>query len=121
MDQFCIGEILWFLLRWRRVGGKGGYSMQMVFDDVHDVQSPTLGDMDVEALRRYGHQVIDWITTYLTSTERYPILSRAVPGGIRSALPQQAPEQPEKMEDILEDMNRLVVPGISHWNSEIGR
>src|SRR2546429_8119884 len=91
--------------------------MQMVFDDLHDVRSPATGDMEAEALRSYGHQVVDWITTYLAGTERYPILSRAVPGDIRNALPQQAPEQAEKMEDILEDMNRLIVPGLTHWNS----
>src|SRR6266568_435339 len=91
--------------------------MQMVFDDLHDVRSPATGDMEAEALRSYGHQVVDWITTYLAGTERYPILSRAVPGDIRNALPQQAPEQAEKMEAILEDMNHLIVPGMTHWNS----
>jgi len=74
------------------------------------------GDFDAETFRRYGHQVIDWIATYLAHPERVPVLARVKPGEIRAALPPAAPEEPESLDAILADFERLVVPGLTHWN-----
>jgi len=78
--------------------------------------APSLGDMDPAAFRRAGHQLVDWIGAYLEDTERYPVLSRARPGEIRDALPASAPETGEPMDAILADVERLIVPGLTHWN-----
>lgn len=88
--------------------------MQELIDPVH---LPATGDMDTEALRRYGYQVVDWIADYLAGEKIYPVLSKATPGAIQRSLPQSAPLQPEKMETILEDFDRFIMPGITHWNS----
>jgi aromatic-L-amino-acid/L-tryptophan decarboxylase len=75
------------------------------------------GDMDPEAFRHYGHQVVDWIANYLGNVGQYPVLSQNVPGAIRHSLPVHPPVQPEAMETILADVDRIVLPGITHWNS----
>lgn len=75
-----------------------------------------LGDMDPEAFRRNGYRVIDWIADYLEHGERHPVLSRARPGELRAALPSVPPEEPEPIAAMLDDFERLVVPGITHWN-----
>jgi aromatic-L-amino-acid/L-tryptophan decarboxylase len=75
------------------------------------------GDMDSEAFRLYGHQVVDWIADYLANAGKYPVLAQTAPGDIRRALPQLAPMEPESMEAILADFEQVLIPGITHWNS----
>ncbi|HEY7347079.1 MAG TPA: aminotransferase class V-fold PLP-dependent enzyme [Ktedonobacterales bacterium] len=75
-----------------------------------------LGDMDPEAFRRYGHQLIEWVAAYLADMTAYPVLSKAAPGAIKAALPDTPPRAPESMAAILEDFERVIVPGITHWN-----
>jgi aromatic-L-amino-acid decarboxylase len=74
------------------------------------------GDMDPEAFRREGYRVVDWVADYLAHPERYPVLSRVAPGDIRRSLPAEPPEQGEPFAEILADFDRLIVPGITHWN-----
>ena len=80
-------------------------------------QSSAIGDMDPEAFRIYGHQVVDWIADYLGHVGVYPVLAQSAPGDIRQALPDRPPVQPESMETILDDFERIIMPGITHWNS----
>lgn len=81
-------------------------------------QQPTAtGDMNPEDFRRYGHEVVDWIANYLADVGDYPVLAQTAPGDIRRELPAQAPERPEAMEAILADVDRVLMPGITHWNS----
>jgi aromatic-L-amino-acid decarboxylase len=87
-------------------------------DAAHIKQQPTAtGDMDPQVFRRYGHEVVDWIANYLEEVRKYPVLSRNAPGDVRRALPTHPPEQPETMEAILADIDRIVMPGITHWNA----
>lgn len=78
--------------------------------------SALIGDMSAEELRRYGHQVVDWIADYFSHPERYPVLSQSEPGDLKKALPLAAPEHGEAMEAMLADLDRLIVPGVTHWN-----
>ena len=80
-------------------------------------QTGAVGDMDTEAFRRYGHQVVDWMADYLANAGTYPVLAQTAPGAIRRALPTQPPVHAEAMEDILADVDRVIMPGITHWNS----
>src|SRR2546421_3820797 len=81
-------------------------------------QQPTAtGDMDPASFRMYGHQVVDWIADYLGHVSEYPVLAQTGPGDIRHALPDKPPVQPEPMETILADFERVIMPGITHWNS----
>ncbi len=69
-----------------------------------------------EDFKRSGYEVIDWINDYLSHPERYAVLSLVKPGEIKNQLPQSPPEQPEAMETILKDVERIIAPGLTHWN-----
>jgi aromatic-L-amino-acid/L-tryptophan decarboxylase len=72
--------------------------------------------MDSATFRRHGYELVDWIARYLEHPDRYPVLARVKPGEITNALPAQAPEDPETFEAIMADFERLLVPGLTHWN-----
>ena len=72
--------------------------------------------MTSEEFRRHGYQLIDWIAEYLNDPERYPVLARVKPGDIRTALPAHPPEAPEAFADIIRDFERVLLPGVTHWN-----
>src|SRR2546421_12065422 len=72
--------------------------------------------MDAAAFRRHGHELVDWIAEYLEHSDRYPVLSRVQPGEIAAALPPCAPEDPESFDTIMSDFERILVPGLTHWN-----
>src|SRR6201993_4475470 len=67
--------------------------------------------------RRHGHAVIDWIADYYSKIESFPVLSQSKPGQLRSQLPPAAPQQSEPFEAILRDIENLILPGITHWQS----
>ena len=73
--------------------------------------------MSVEEFRHWGHEVVDWIADYNTRVESLPVLARVKPGEIFNSLPAHAPEKGEIFESILADVNRLLLPGITHWQS----
>ena len=73
--------------------------------------------MSPEEFRRQGHAVVDWIADYYSRIESFPVLSRVQPGEIRSRLPQHPPQQGEPFDQILGDIERLILPGITHWQS----
>ena len=75
-----------------------------------------LGDMDPQEFRREAHRLVDWVADYFSSVELYPVLSRVQPGDIQSALPAEAPERGESFDQILSDFERVLMPGITHWN-----
>jgi len=78
--------------------------------------APPLGEMDPAAFRDTGHRLVEWIADYLEHSERYPVLSRNQPGDVRHALPSAAPETGEGFDQILDDVDRILLPGITHWN-----
>ena len=73
--------------------------------------------MSPEEFRRHGHAVIDWIADYYSRIESFPVLSRVKPEEVRSQLPPKPPEKGEPFERILSDVDRIVLPGITHWQS----
>jgi aromatic-L-amino-acid decarboxylase len=73
--------------------------------------------MDPEVFRENGYKAIDWIVDYMKNVESYPVLSQVKPGEIRQRLPDCAPEKGESFEDMLKDINDVVMPGITHWQS----
>jgi len=79
-------------------------------------EASPLGDMDPEAFRREAHRLADWIADYLADSGRFPVLARVAPGEIASALPSEAPADGEPFEAIFSDFERVVLPGITHWN-----
>jgi aromatic-L-amino-acid decarboxylase len=75
-----------------------------------------LGDMDPEEFRRHAHRLADWIADYFADPGRYPVLARIAPGDIKSALPAEAPRDGESFERMFADFEKILLPGITHWN-----
>jgi len=73
--------------------------------------------MSADEFRRHGHAVIDWIADYQERVESFPVLSRSRPGEVRATLPAAPPETGEPFATILADVERVVLPGITHWQS----
>jgi aromatic-L-amino-acid decarboxylase len=73
--------------------------------------------MTPDELRRYGKALVDWIADYQERIESFPVLSRVAPGEIRKRLPSQAPEHGESFEAMMRDVEDIVLPGITHWQS----
>ncbi len=73
--------------------------------------------MTPEDFRRHGHEVIDWIADYHSKIESFPVLSRAKPGEVRASLPPHPPAHGEPFAALLADVDRLILPGITHWQS----
>ncbi len=78
--------------------------------------SPELGDMSKEEFRRFGHELIDWVAEYLEHVEDLPVLAQIEPGDLKAQLPAVPPEKGEAMEKIIADVDRLIVPALTHWN-----
>src|SRR5262245_26590326 len=75
-----------------------------------------LGDMPADEFRAYGHQLIDWIADFLKGVGDLPAFPDVKPGDITSKLPITPPVKGEAMEDILADVDRVIMPGMAHWN-----
>ena len=73
--------------------------------------------MSPEEFRRHGHEVIDWIADYYERVETFPVLSRVAPGEVRSNLPPTPPEKGEPFASLLADIDRVIMPGLTHWQS----
>ena len=73
--------------------------------------------MSADTFRKLGHQAVDWIARYLEEVEDYPVLSRSEPGALRAQLPPQAPREPQPLDTIFDELDRLIMPGITHWQS----
>lgn len=73
--------------------------------------------MTAEEFRRNGHAVIDWIADYYTHIESFPVLAQVEPGAVRASLPQEPPAGGEAFDAILRDVEKLILPGVTHWQS----
>ena len=73
--------------------------------------------MSPDEFRRWGHRIIDWIADYRENVTDYPVLSQVQPGEIRKALPAEPPMEGESFEAMLRDVERIVLPGLTHWQS----
>ena len=68
-------------------------------------------------LRDDGAAALEWAAAYLERVRELPVLSRVEPGSIRAGLPQRAPEAPEPFAAVLRDLDEVVMPGLTHWQS----
>lgn len=73
--------------------------------------------MSPDEFRKQGKQMIDWIADYYENIEKYPVLSQVQPGDVKDQLPANPPTQSESMEQIMHDVNSIIMPGITHWQS----
>ena len=81
-----------------------------------DAHSGPLGDLPPEEFSRHAESLARWIASYLRDGERYPVLAQTSPGALVAALPAQAPTAAEPLAEILADLDRVVMPAVTHWN-----
>ncbi|NDC63777.1 MAG: aspartate aminotransferase family protein [Planctomycetia bacterium] len=70
---------------------------------------------DPERFRREAREVVDWIADYWQSVGERPVQSQVEPGWVRSHLPPSAPERAETLDAVLADLDRVILPGLTHW------
>ena len=75
-----------------------------------------LGDMSSEEFRRYGRELVDWIADYFERIEEFPVLSQIDPGWLKENLPTGPPETGEDFSAVLSDIDKLILPAVTHWN-----
>jgi aromatic-L-amino-acid decarboxylase len=71
--------------------------------------------MQIDEFRENAHKVVDWMADYLENVRQYPVKSQAKPGEIKAQLPGVAPADGEDFAAILDDFERIIIPGITHW------
>jgi aromatic-L-amino-acid decarboxylase len=83
---------------------------------VADPGAAALGDLDLDTLRREGRRALEWIARHLEGIGEQPVLARVQPGEVRAALPAEPPDEPEPLARVLDDFERVIVPGLTLWN-----
>jgi len=73
--------------------------------------------MTPEQFRQYGRDMVDWVAKYYEDIETLPVLSQVKPGEIRQKLPGAAPQEAEDFATILRDIDKVILPGVTHWQS----
>lgn len=73
-------------------------------------------DLGPKALRENGERALRWIETYLAEPERHRVLPKVTPGEIRHRLPDAPPQKAEPFNEIFDDFEEIIVPGLTHWN-----
>ena len=73
--------------------------------------------MNPEEFRKHGHKLVEWIAEYMENIDKYPVKSSVEPGTVFSQLPTAAPERPESFESVFADFEKIIMPGITHWQS----
>ncbi len=69
------------------------------------------------SFRDDGAAAVEWVASYLERVRDLPVLSEVEPGAIRAALPERAPEAPESFAAVLRDLDAVLLPGLTHWQS----
>ena len=76
-----------------------------------------MSHMTPDEFRARGHEVVEWVASYMERVGELPIAPDVEPGEIRAKLPAHAPEEPEPFEALMKDLDEIVLPGITHWQS----
>ncbi|PKL88083.1 MAG: amino acid decarboxylase [Ignavibacteriae bacterium HGW-Ignavibacteriae-2] len=80
------------------------------------MDSNNLNDMPNEEFRKFGHELIDWVADYLENVKDKPVLAQITPGEVKLKLPDTPPFKGEPMGNIIDDLNDIIMPGMTHWN-----
>ncbi|MBA2641989.1 MAG: aminotransferase class V-fold PLP-dependent enzyme [Actinobacteria bacterium] len=69
------------------------------------------------SFREDGAAAVDWVAAYLEGVRNLPVLAQVEPGDIHAALPPSPPEEPEPFASVLRDLDAVLLPGLTHWQS----
>ncbi|XP_054420789.1 histidine decarboxylase isoform X2 [Pteronotus mesoamericanus] len=73
--------------------------------------------MEPEEYRERGKEMVDYICQYLSTVRERRVTPAVQPGYLRAQLPESAPEEPESWDNIFGDIERIIMPGVVHWQS----
>jgi aromatic-L-amino-acid decarboxylase len=73
--------------------------------------------MTSDEFRKYGHELVDWMAGYMDNIEKYPVKSKVKPGEIFKQLPSDPPAAGEPFSAVIKDIEEIIMPGITHWQS----
>ncbi|MCK4923139.1 MAG: aspartate aminotransferase family protein, partial [Bacteroidales bacterium] len=73
--------------------------------------------MNNDEFRKHAHELVDWMADYLSEIDSFPVKSQLNPGEIISSLPTEPPLDSEPLENIMTDVNNIIMPGVTHWQS----
>lgn len=73
--------------------------------------------MKPDEFRKHAHELVDWMAAYMENVESYPVKSTVRPGDILNKLPDLPPANPESFESFMNDFEKIIMPGITHWQS----
>src|SRR5262249_51186689 len=90
--------------------GRGGFDY-----DLPAMPNQT-GDIPADEVRAALHRAADHIADYLGTVGRYPVVPPIAPGDVAKALPLAPPPEPEPLDRLLDDYERLIEPNVTHWN-----
>lgn len=72
--------------------------------------------MSAGDFRRHGQEIVDWIAGYFENIEKLPVVSQVEPNWLKNCLPSAAPETGEGFAEIFADVDKYIVPALTHWN-----
>ena len=72
--------------------------------------------MDSKEFRIRGKEMIDLVADYLDNIEKRDVVSKVKPGYLKDLIPDHVPEEPDKWEDLVSDIERVIMPGVTHWH-----
>jgi len=78
--------------------------------------NPKHRDMPANVFKESAYHAADWVADYLEHVDRYPVFAQTKPDEVKSRLPKTPPEQPESFDLVMSDFEKIVLPGITHWN-----
>lgn len=73
--------------------------------------------MDSKQFREFGKSAVDFIADYMDTIRERDVLPSIEPGYLQNLIPAEAPAKGEPWQDLLADMERVIMPGITHWHS----
>jgi aromatic-L-amino-acid decarboxylase len=73
--------------------------------------------MTPDEFRKNAHELVEWMASYMEDVEKYPVKSQVKPGEIFNQIPLNPPEKPESFSSLMKDLEEIIMPGITHWQS----
>jgi len=73
--------------------------------------------MNIDDFRKHGHELVDWMADFLRDVREYPVKPNVNPGDIKKHIPELPPENGQPFEEIFQDFNEIIMPGMTHWQS----
>ena len=70
-----------------------------------------------QEFKEFAHAMVDYIIDYHETIKSKPVLPKVTPGYLRPLIPDEAPQDPETWQDVMKDLDRVIMPGVTHWHS----